>query len=83
MTERSAKTTIIKKGERGDVLFIKTVLPHQLTEKPPLGSWSAKKMVNSDNTVPVHNPDINQYPDLFKTRSSVKNKPQSNAAPVM
>jgi hypothetical protein len=33
---------------------MKTVLPHQLTVKPPSGSWNAKKMVISDNTVPVH-----------------------------
>ena len=36
------------------------VLPHQLTTKPPLGSWSMKNMAISDSTVPVHNPDVGQ-----------------------
>lgn len=43
-----------------NALFVKTVLPHQLTAKPPLGSWSVKKMVINDNTVPVHNPKLSQ-----------------------
>jgi hypothetical protein len=44
-----------ERGEK-DGLFSKTVLPHQLTEKPPFGSWSAKKMVNNESTVPVRSP---------------------------
>jgi hypothetical protein len=44
----------------GNALFAKTVLPHQLTGKPPLGSCSMKNMAISDSTVPVHIPDVGQ-----------------------
>jgi len=45
-----------KKKKDGNVLFVKTLLPHQSTIIVPfLGSWSVKKMNNSDSIVPVHN----------------------------
>jgi hypothetical protein len=51
---------------------MKTVLPHQLTEKPPLGSWSVKKIVSSASMVPIHIPDTSQYTDVFTIGSSIK-----------
>jgi len=62
----------IKKNDR-NVLFVNTLLPHQSTTiEPPLGSWSVKKMNNSDNKVPVHNPDVGQS---VPKRRRAKEKP--------
>jgi hypothetical protein len=60
MTEPMSQQGDNAEIEDENTLFVKTVLPHQLTFKPPLGSWSVKKMVINDNTVPVHNPKVSQ-----------------------
>lgn len=53
---------------------MKTVLPHQLTEKPPLGSWSVKKIVSIASIVPIHIPDISQDTDVFTIGSSIRKR---------
>jgi hypothetical protein len=61
-----------KKREDEDALFVKTLLPHQLTMKPPLGSWSVKKMVISERKVPVRQTDINNLTASRKGKRKIQ-----------
>jgi hypothetical protein len=65
-----SKSTGIEKKEGAER---RTIHEDQLTENPPLGSWSVKKIISSASIlVPIHIPDTCQYTDVFTIGSSIR-----------